>query len=570
MTLLTLLRTDDTARPPDPSPSIRVRERMPLATHVTGVTPNGRDFRWDRNDDDPANRPSSMRWSDTMPGGFDRFGCTLPRKPGVDYGDLAPLSTLTVRDYAGGTVWEGRLERAPRSSGDQMSVSPDAVGWQAHLEDDRSSVSMVYRDVDLSRWQGPSAQRRAALIAASLPQQSDATAAWDESTPSLVLSVQGTWTSPRPLCETWYDAGDGNRIGRIYFEWSGWPDTTFLAFCEVAADGARTVAEQAGGGDFYTAPTGTMSFTPTNRFRYALVNWFYGATGGDGGATYDLRLRHLAVYGDHTVPVQGAEPDAGLLASDIVADAVGRWAPLLRFTTGVGGTIQPTTFPIPQAAYDRSTVLAILQDVTKYEQPEWAVWDDRTLYMNPPGTRGRRWKARVGPSGLEETGPQVDRMWNGVIVQYQDVDGSTKTAGPPGSGCDTESALLLDSDPENPANKLNIRRWDMLQMGIVSTPAAAVQAGSRFLAESRVLSTAGQARFVGYVTDESGVEWPYHHVRAGDTVEFVDSSDPSPRRIVQADKDDASRSCQVTLDSPPDSLGPYLARRGVVLVPLGL
>ena len=29
---------------------------------------------------------------------------------------------------------EARLERAPRSSGDKMAVSPSGPGWQAHLE----------------------------------------------------------------------------------------------------------------------------------------------------------------------------------------------------------------------------------------------------------------------------------------------------------------------------------------------------------------------------------------------------------------------------------------------------
>ena len=45
-------------------------------------------------------------------------------------------------------AWQGRLERAPRVSGDQMAVSPAAVGWQAHLEDDKSAVE-IYVDRDL-------------------------------------------------------------------------------------------------------------------------------------------------------------------------------------------------------------------------------------------------------------------------------------------------------------------------------------------------------------------------------------------------------------------------------------
>lgn len=565
MTLLTLLN-NQTAAPP--SPSIRVRELPPLAVDATGVAPNGHSFRWGRDAPNAADRLTGARWSDTMPGGFDRGGAVLARDPGVDYSDLARLSTITFRGSGGEAVGEYRLERAPRVSGERMSVSPDLAGWQAHLEDDRSA-SCIYRDADLSRWTGPSAARRLSLINSSAPHQSDASTAWDTSASALILSLQGAWGGGvTPRCEAWYDAGAGNKVGSVVGGFQGWPDPNWQLFAAVS-DANGVVQEKTA--DLYTAASGSFAFNPTSRFRWAWLQWTYGATpSGADGSTFSVRTTPV-VYGDHGLPVVGTEPAAGLLASDIVAHAVGRWAPLLQFSVGAGGTIAPSAFPIPHATFTEFTTVAqIVQEVIKYELPDWAVWEDRAFWMHPRGARGRSWVARVAPAGLEETGPQIDRVWNGILVSFTDPDGSTRVVGPPGSGADVEDAQLLDADPDNPANQLNMRRWDILSMGMVSTAGAATQVGARFLQESKRLSTAGRARFVGYVEDSSGIVWPYHAVRAGDTVAFVNSADPSPRRIVQSDKDADSRTCTVDLDSPPDGLGALLARLGVVLVPLGL
>jgi hypothetical protein len=199
---------------------------------------------------------------------------------------------------------------------------------------------------------------------------------------------------------------------------------------------------------------------------------------------------------------------------------------------------------------------------------DWAVWENKTFYWADRGTFGRNWRARVAPAQLQETGPQIDRLWESVIVQYQDVDGSTRTVGPPGSGADTEDASLKDTDPENPANELGITRRSRLSMG-TGTAAAAVQVGARFLAEQKLLDSSGQATIVGHVEDDHGVTHPAWQVRAGDTITFVDAADTSARRIVRASYDDPSRTCQVDLDAPPDAMAALLQRLGVVLVPLG-
>jgi hypothetical protein len=547
-----------------------ILERQPLRVSVVGVTPGGREFRWAGDEPDPANRISGLRWSAQMPGGWEEMSCVLPRKPSLDYGDLERLSTLTLLGAGAEIVGEFRLERAPRVSGNQMSVAPAARGWQAHLEDDRSA-SVIFIDRDLGRWQGPGAQRRLNLINQGNPHQSDPSQAWDTglSQASLVLGVQGAWTSP-PRCEAWYDAGPGNRIARIRSEWNGWPDPTFHLSAWTVIDSLANGGE--GTGDVYGAASGVFDFAPSGLSRYGVLIWQYGAAGGSDGAVFEVKLFNLRVHGDHGLPLQ-APPflPAGYLASDMAAYTVGRWAPLLRFTMGANGTVYPSSFVVPQAAFhDPTTAASIIGEVNKYELYDWAVWEGREFHYYPRGLRGRRWMARVGPSGLEETGPQADRIFNGIIVTYNDVDGSTRTAGPIGSGCDTESASLLDLDPENPANQLNIRRWGVLQLGMVSTANAAIAAGARFLQEAKLLDTSGRARFTGYVEDEHGTLWPYYYVRAGDTVEFVDAADRRPRRIVRADYDADARTVSVDLDSPPEGLQALLARMQMSLSPYGM
>jgi hypothetical protein len=197
------------------------------------------------------------------------------------------------------------------------------------------------------------------------------------------------------------------------------------------------------------------------------------------------------------------------------------------------------------------------------------VWDHKTFHWDPSRAPRKRWRARIGPARLEESGPQVERLWNSILVQYQDVDGSTRTVGPPGSGADTETVLLVDNDPENPANRLGLNRRDLLQTG-TATPASAIEIGRRFLEETKQLDSAGRAQFIGHVEDDRGMLYPYTAPRAGDTVEFVDAAHGGERRIIQTEKDPASKTCSVELDAPPQALEALLERLQADLITLGV
>lgn len=517
------------------------------------------------------NVPSGLRFSSTMPGGHESSDVTLARKPGVDYSDVQRFSTSRVIGAGGYVAWEGRLEAAPRVSGDQMAISPSAVGYQAHLDDDKSA-SIIYLDAAIDRWTGASSGRRLALIAAHFNPMDPVTQP-NQTTGAPTLEEgfdDNPWTtSGEPIVEALYDAGAGNRIGRLLAAWAkgGNVDSANVNWhwdAILSSDDLLTTIDATA--NLRGTGPGSVDLSASGGRRFASLRHFLATSNvGASGKRFAIYWTLIRVLGDHGLTLRNS---TGLLASDIVAHAVGRWAPLLNFT--LGETITSSSFVIPHLAfYDPTTASEIINQATRFGLQDWAVWDDKTFYWAPRGTFGRKWRARIAPAQLSETGASADQLWESIVVQYQDVDGSTRTVGPPGSGVDTEDATLKDVDPENPANQLGIVRRALLQMGI-STAAGAIEVGRRFLEEQKALNTSGQAQLVGHVTDDRGVAHPAWRVRAGDQISFVDAADSSYRRVVRADYGDDARTCTIDLDAPPEGLQALLERLGVVLAPLGI
>lgn len=567
MSLLLLLRGSSEPEP-EPTPSAAVvRERPPLWEAVQ-VTPPGssRSHRWGGDEPDPANRVSGLSFSSSMPGGHEQMGCTLPRLPGIEYGDLERMSDFVVYGPGGEVRWQGRLTDAPSVSGDQMAVTPGAVGYKAHLSDSRRA-SMVFIDRDLSQWGGPGAQRRLDLNVANQPPQGDPSATWDtgSNAPALTMQIGGTWASPQsPVIEAWYDAGSGNAIASIHGAFSGPSDTAWTLIAAVLSDAAGGTFEATR--DLYTAASSSFSFAPTARYRYGEMRWQYNATpGGVDGGEYVVNLTALRVIGDHGLTLRtGIDGFGGYFASDVLRYAIPRWAPQLAVTDE---SVQQSSFVISQLAFrDKTTPQAFVDEVTRFELLDWAVWG-KTFWLHQRGTVGNTWITRVGPSRLRQTGPSDERLGNRVIVYYPDVDGTTRTVGPPGSGCDVEDAALQDDDPENPANKLGIERYlDPVQMQDVSLSGAAIEVGRRYLVEARALDRSGSCEITGYVFDDRGIMHPASAVRAGDRLIVADARDTSPRRIVRAAYNADTFTCSLDLDAPPQGLDALLARLQLQLV----
>lgn len=545
-----------------------VREFPPLELHHEAITPSGRHYRWGKDEPRPENVPGGHSHSSTMPGGFESYAVTLPRKPDVDYSDLERLTTLRALGAGGEVANEVRLESAPRVSGDEFSVGPEAKGWSAHLSDDTTAAE-IYIDRDLSAWGEPSTQRRINLEASSIAPTYFSVSVGGGEKPSIIVAFTDLNSASSEEGSSWYHFGID--LGAIKYDFTGpGEDTDWLDLMAFASDDVATTEKQGTDHNAKTA-TGQTLEAPSSGYPYVFLSTRYSGAGKAETYVSQHRWSNIRVFGNHGLTKRGEGSEEGLYASDVIAHAISRWAPLLRYSTGSTGTILPTSLAIPHLAFrDRTTAQAIVDGANAFELRNYAVWEDRTFHYHQWGDRGRRWRARVAPAQLSETGPTVDRLRNGVVVTWRDPDGSTRSVGPIGSGCEAEDERLEDSDPENPANQMGVKLYgNPVQLG-VSVESVAIEVGELNLLRFQETDTSGEARIVGTCTDDKGIEWPAWKVRAGDTISFIDASDTRERRIIRSSYSENDFTNTITLDAPPEGTPDLLAQLDASIVDLGL
>ena len=543
---------------------------LPLNLSVDITSPiDGSHNRWGPDEPSPNDVPNGLTFTTTMPGGFEQMSCNLARNPAIDYTDLNEFSKVTVYGVGGDVAWEGRLQATPRTSGTQMVIAPAAVGYQAAL-DDNQSARMIYIDCDMTHWGPASVQRQLIPIAAwdyDAPSVvSDASTGY----PSIFTSMTGAWTRAR-FCEALYDA-QGLSIGYLAVAWKIQPtvnpaDTNWDWASILSSDDVQSAIDSSP--NLRAAGPGIVGLAPTGTRKFAMLAFDY-MTGPAGaqGTVYGMYWTMVAVFGTHGIPARGAygytAGGAGYYASDIINHAVTTWASTLATTRNGVSTIELTSFIIPQMAFLTPTTAGnIINAALLYHaEMDWWVDEGPTFNLASWQNHGRQWQARVGPSGLQETGPDVTNICNNVIVTYNDVTGAARTVGPTGSGANTIDDSLHSTDPSNPANAAGITRYPPTPLANIgtSTAAAAAAVGRRYLSEQNQKSTTGQATLVGYVQDNSGVMWPAWEVRSGDWITFVDAHDPVPRRIVKTSYSDSTKTNSISLDSPPEDLDAVLAR----------
>lgn len=561
-----------------------VREIPPLDLSVNVKTRDGTVYRWAHDEVKAENQPKQLGYSSTAPGGDEQAQMVLPRLPEHEYRDLAKFSDISIRSAAGYIAWNGRLETSPQTSGDEFSITPGAVGYQAEL-DDNEAVRALYVHRSIQEWQEASVQRKILYLNSSVDVQGpsinpDPTSGYS----ALGISFTGPWSRSR-VGEAWFDS-KGIPLDSVYFAWTindnivaikglgGWGWGAGLCDDDIAEDMGASWDAVALSLD--TSGSAVVSSSINTR-QWAMVHvQCQSPNTNEEGKDYSIWFTCLAVYGDYGLTKRGtntATEAQGFYASDIVAHAVQTWAPSLSLTTGTNGTVQPSDFIIPHASFLEATkVSEIIRDVTKYDLQDWFVYPLNgvpTFFWGPRNYFGKKWRARVGPSGLKSTGPQVDRMWNAVVVQYQSTDGRKYMVGPPGSDSDVEDSSLYDSDPLNPVTAAGKYRLTKLDMGI-GTWTAAISIGQSFLVEQKLLSTAGEAEIVGIIPDDCGVIWPASYIKAGDRISFTDAAYTGYRRIVKASYNDDTKVMSITLDSPSEGLDAILARLNVVLIPIGV
>jgi len=560
---------------------LRINEKPPMRQYLLATAPGGRTYRWGEDELLPDKAIEDLSDSDAVPGGYKELSGSLARKPSVDYADMQRGTRIELFGAGQMKLGEYRLQQAPQTAGDKIVMDPAAVGYQAHLADDESARAIPL-DADMSGWVEPSTAKKVAYPTNSYNTNAEVSLApaGDPTTgavPALVHEWKHLQTRPgsEDVAESDYNA-EGIELGQVMLDflsvtgmggnwrqwvWANSSDTSYTSQLKSFASASATNVS-------LPVPAGRS---------FLSIQTYYPETYEGADGQWQVQYKNIRIQDRAGIPIYGTWPNVGVLASDVIAYALGKWAPMIDFTTGGRGTLQPTGFPIPHLVFkEPTTVQEMINQANRFELNEWAIWDGQdgpTFYLNPRGEReGRkRWRARVRPAQLKETGPSMDRVFNGVLVQYQDVDGTTRIVGPPGSGYKLTDSKLVDADPLNPANQIpGLRRWTKIAMNNVATKLGAVETGVRFLEQTKLLDGSGEATLNGYVEDDHGMFWPYYCVRSGDLIEFVDSSIPGDRYIVSAQRSRSSRSVTISLDAPPDSMEALLERLGVELVARGL
>jgi hypothetical protein len=554
---------------------LRVIEHPPMRQYLLATAPSGRVERWGEDELEATDVAEGLTESGAVPGGDKEIACSLPRKPGTDYSDMKVGTRVESFGAGGKLLRQCRLERAPRTSGDYLTMDPSAMGYQVLLTDDEGARE-IFIDAEQGSWGDPSARRKEVMSPAKINVNAQVSAvpagtpgSAGESLPSAISHAWGHYDnggSLEPdLAESWYSV-PGIELGRILVDFksiagqdSSWNDLVWSASTDTG-EGANPLANVFGASQHLDLEVGP------SQFHLYLQDSFEAAANAE--ATIECQWRIPKVAGRHGLPLYGTWPEVGLLASDVIAHALAKWAPGVRFSVGPFGSLRQSGFLIPHLVFkEPTTVQEMITAALKYELLEWSVKataQGPTFFLNPRGEReGRmKWRARVRPAKLTETGQQMDQVWNRCIVSFTGFDGVQHTVGPGGSAAQFGSNLCVDFDPLNPINEAGEDRTKHIALNDPATPEGGAEAAQRFLEQCKLLDGSGEATLTGYVEDEHGAEWPYYCVQEGDLIDFIDSSIPGYRYVVEATASRSSRSTNIKIDAPPDSFEALLERLG--------
>lgn len=546
--------------------------------------PDGTQIRWGEDELAAANIPLDLSFGSSMPGGFKGLQTTLLRDIGVTSRE-GMFDDVRVLGPGGVVVWEGRLQQMPVSTDQGGRVTPQAVGWAAHLDDD-ATFREIYVDRELSSWGSQPSRRRQKKLSNPLS-PFDGGTAWGSNDggavgPVLTLLVSRIppWQSAagRPDIASVYPGG-GIDLGAVEFRYaslqnldSSWRQCV-VGMTSLDGDADTGFSELTGQQlapnslRFWSAPAGTKLL----EIELTYVNW----PAGNSDAEYGMSVAEVAVYGRHNLSgVRGpsytgaGEGPYGYRASEVIPDVLRRAAPLLTFTTGPDGSIRPTDYPIPHLVFrDPVTATDPIERLNAFHQWDWGVWEDRRFWWTPRGAQGRTWRiATADGLDLSLEGDTTDAIYNGVLVTYTDFAGVSRTVGPPGTSAEATDARLESTDPTNPATVHGIRRRGVLQLSTATDQEGATVIGQAWLNAQATATRRGSATVYGWVTDEHGTLHPVSRVRAGDTLIVEDRPDDPPRRIVETNYSHTARTNALTLDNSAATLEAILERMGVALV----
>lgn len=529
-----------------------------LAVSIT--TASGVVYRLGPDEPRAENQPTSLRFGTSVPGGYRDLALSLARSVVRDWPDLGLFNDVRVYGPGNVTVWEGRIQELPRSTGDEETVTIQAVGHSAHLRDD-PSFQRVYVDVSTENWEDPSTEHVARRQAGGNPTNRKIAPNTKKGGISFEMT-QNVAVESDEQGALMYRLPPGSKAARFRYIGTATANTNMNQKIRTTTDidGAPAIDDTTLTVDS-TLRSVTLSATDGLRYLWLTDEPTLAVNKDHHGATFSA----VAVYDDHGLTEQSIDASTphGFFGSDIIADVIQRAAPLLNATA-----IEATGFVIPHMSF-REPVTAedVVQAVNAYYLWEWGVYDDRVFFFRPPDPSRLTWEVALSDGvDLDLEGDSGEASYNGVIVTYTNANGEQRTAGPESSGCDRTDSDLQDLGNTNPVNIAEIpKRWGKLDISFPTTGDGAVRLGAAWLAEQSAPQRRGQMIVTGTARHPSGTRRPPWAIRAGDYVRVIDHSADVTRRVIETSFDVGQRTATLTLENPAHTIEAVLERVGLGL-----
>lgn len=513
-------------------------------------TSSGRSFRWAPDSPRIENRARLGPWSTQLADGFGQSTVELSRRPDLDWPDLGRLDIVRYIDDQGRIVYEGRIFKVERSTGNNFQV--ETVGWSTYLR--QRPFTEIYVDRDLGNWHEPPLDERERLASAGHVYGEHY--AVESGTRSVHFTGTSGYTGnataipSNSQVQLWYTAPSSRTCAQ--FTYSGDEDNA----ANVDSPNIETTDdEDLSGSTSYglTLDDALHDRTITVPKRNVVLRAKAGSDHLKSANPFHRIVKKVAVYGDHGLSLAtiSGQPD-GVTASDVIDDILSRFAPKMALET------PGTTYPIGHLAFlEPTTPYDAIVHCNEFHHWNLNVYEGPTLYFTPIDLSTADWHVRADWEGVEITeGEDSDEFVTGVPVTYEDIEtGITETLWP------DENEELRDDSEENPANKWGEDKWaEPFSIPFPCTAADALQLGSEQLLDLNTPKHPTSLTIPTKLKDAQGNWQPASLVRSGQTITVDTHPQLGTMLVTSTSFDPQSNSVDIGTDYEIGTMDVFFAR----------